>query len=133
MRRWLPISIVLGTVVVGFLALYLRTSEDPPFVPEAAPIATIASVSYTDSFAKGTHTISGKATVGTRCTPLTAAAVLTEGAPPVIRIDLTAPADESVCLTLDTVRTFEVTIAAPEDSPIELYANMELVTLVESL
>lgn len=131
MRRWLSIIIVLGTVIIGFLALYLRTSEDVPFVPEAPPPATIESVSFTSSYEDGVHTITGEATVGTRCTPLTSRATLTEGVPPVISVDLTAPVDESVCLRLKTVKEFEVTIEAPEDAPIELYANTVPVTPVE--
>lgn len=131
MRRWLSIIIVLGTVVIGFLVLYLRTSEDVPFVLETPPPATIESVSFSSSFKNGVRTITGEATVATRCTPLTALATLTDGVPPVIRVDLTAPVDESVCLRLKTVKEFEVTIEAPEDSPIELYANTASITPVD--
>lgn len=133
MRRWLSIIIVLGTVVIGFIALYLRTSEDVPFVPEAPPPATIESLTYTSSFEDGVHTITGEASVGTRCTPLTAVATLTEGVSPVIRVELTAPIDETVCLRLKTVKEFEVTIEAPEDSPIEFYANTVPITPIEQI
>lgn len=121
-RSWLSIAILFAIVIVGFLALYLRTTDGVVPAREPEPPIRIEGITYEHSFEDGTHFFSGTATVPTRCTPLTATTTLSDG---VIRVELAAERIEGVCLELRTERSFDAEIEAPEGTAFEFYGNGE--------
>lgn len=113
------IVVFLGTVLFA-----LRTSEAPHTTEPLTASSTPPAVSLKDSYKKGAHTLTGSLTVPTPCHSVTASAsFLPSEVPPTIRVDVDAPADDGLCLTLPTDKTFSLSVSAPQDVPTVVYVN----------
>lgn len=125
-RSWLSIAILFAIIIVGFLALYLRTTDGVAVEEAQEEPIRIGSVTYEHSFEDGVHSFSGTASVPTRCIAVTATTSVADGTPASIRIELSAPKAEGICLELPAEREFAVEAEAPEDASFEFYGNGEI-------
>jgi hypothetical protein len=129
MRTWVTLGIFIAVLAAAFSVYALHISESTPPKPEASVTgAAITDISITDTYKKGVHTIKGTATVPTPCTLLSADISASSSTPPVIRIDLTAPLDEGMCLHVPKTVPFTLTVTAPADASTTVYANTVLAT-----
>jgi len=122
-RLTVSLGIIFVIALAGFLSLYLTTTEGPVTPASEPPLPAISIVSLADRYADGVHTVTGVATVPTRCMPITTAARVTEEERPMIRIDLSASDDGEVCLALPAKREFTVDVEAPNDATLVIYGN----------
>lgn len=125
MRLWPSILIVTLIVIVGFLTLFLRTTEAPS---GDAPVALrIVSVSYASEYEENGYALSGTARVPNRCLTVAAAAAYDAGNN-IITIALTNDPIKGICLEVETDVPFEVFVEAPEEATVAFTANGESIT-----
>lgn len=125
----LAITIALGLFVltgVAYLALHIESSiAKDEYVRVEAPQVTLSEDSE-----DGIRSFRGEVMVPTRCTPVTASALLSDGG---VRIDVTFGEDEDICLALPEAKEFLVEIEAPEDALVGAFVNQAKATVVDSL
>ena len=111
--------IILGILVIGFILFVPRgTVQSPSVVSNAEDQA--AAVIVSDSFKKGTHTITGSIEVRNACVGVAAeASVQGDPTQPAgILIAVTRTPTEGICLELPTKVTFQKKVSAPKGTPI---------------
>ncbi len=119
MKRWIIavcVLVVLGAAAYAYLASR-QAGEPIPVLNESVETYT---VSLDDSYADGVHTIEGSVTLATLCHSVEATGTTVAGN---IRIDLTVPALEGVCLQRAAVHEFSVNAEAPEEAQIAVFVN----------
>jgi hypothetical protein len=111
--------IILGTIIIGFVLFVPKGKVQSPSAQVPAADA-LPAVSLSDTFKKGTHTISGSLEVHNACVAVAAeASVINDGATPRgIAVAITRTPSEGICLELPTRITFQKKVVAPKDLPL---------------
>ena len=127
-KRFGPPVIIL-LVVVGVTFFAVRTGKESPPKFTNTKEVVIPTVTLKDSYKKGTHTYAGSLSVPTPCHTVSATIAVTPGTPDAVRIDVTAPPDEGMCVQLVTTKTFSLTAKAGSDATVGVYVNGTLAPL----
>jgi hypothetical protein len=124
MRLWAAAAIILLVVVIGF-ALSVPRTGDLALEPAPTEDPVIPAVTFTDSFRRSVHTISGSVVAPNACAIVSATASVTGEASTTqgILVALSLTTDEGVCLQLPTPTKFETTVTAPAALPITVTVN----------
>lgn len=122
MRLWPSILIVTLIVIVGFLTLFLRTSEAPSIETVVSP--RILTAAYASEYEDNGYLFSGTARVPNRCLSVEVSGVY-DAADNVITISLSNAPDEGICLEIETDVAFEIFVEAPEGAIAKFTANGE--------
>ncbi|MEJ0053197.1 MAG: hypothetical protein WDN10_00515 [bacterium] len=117
-------------VSIAVFAFFIAHTEDGA-VPEkatesGAPAASLVSVKKTAS--KGVLTITGSVRTPTPCYTLDAKAQTASTTPPSIRVDLTVPPDDGICLQKSADQPFSLKISGAATAPLFVYLNGETAT-----
>ncbi len=118
-------AIIAVAIIIGF-ALSIPHARDGgvAVLPAGAPTTTPV-VAYRDAYRRGIHTITGSVLAPNSCTLVTATAtpITTGSSTSAIRLTLSMPADQGVCLQLPSTVTFSVQVKAPQNAPITATIN----------
>lgn len=128
MRTWILLGVFLGVFIIAFGIFVFKITPSPGVPPTTTDAAPVSGLQFTDTVKKGVHTIRGSAVAPTACTMLSAAVAAPAGTSTAIRVDLTVPRDEGICLTIPTTLSFSVSVGAPDTSPVQIYINNVLAT-----
>ncbi|HVX90526.1 MAG TPA: hypothetical protein VHC20_02705 [Candidatus Paceibacterota bacterium] len=139
MRFWIGIGIFVAVIVIAFALFVLHITGSPrtAIAPSVPSFATITDVHLSDTYSSksGLHTIKGSATVPTPCTSLTATSTVTQNgdasSTDTIRIDLRAPRDTGICLTVLDEKSFSLSVEASKSAEIVVYANGALASTTD--
>lgn len=135
-RFWVAAGLIALAVIIGF-AFSVPHTRDGKVQKKPAPVATTTPVvTLSDSYRKGTHTLSGSVMAPDACMSVSADASLFGAASSTatttqsvattserIELSLVMPADDGVCLQIPTKTDFSTTIDAPEGLPIDVTLN----------
>ncbi len=125
-RFWAAAAII-AVIILGGFALSVPHTRDvgQPARPEA-PATTTPVVSLSDSYRRGTHTLSGTVLAPDACVIVTSSATTTEVASTEsIVLSIQMPPDSGTCLELPTPIPFTTTVDALKDAPITVTVNGE--------
>ncbi|HQU07837.1 MAG: hypothetical protein B7X04_01135 [Parcubacteria group bacterium 21-54-25] len=127
MRRTILIGLILVIVIgvgMGISSKHLSDGVRTPISAATSTPPVVTLVSLTDTYRRGTHTISGAVTVPTPCyAPVAQTTLVPSTTPPEIRLDLSVPIDTGICLQLPATTTFSVAQSAARDAVIAAYVN----------
>ncbi|HEX8946971.1 MAG TPA: hypothetical protein VF829_02030 [Candidatus Paceibacterota bacterium] len=125
---------ILGAAIVITIGIVLSSSRLSDGIrkalsDEATTTVPVSIASLTDSYRRGTHTVSGALVLPNACYTFDASASLAPSTTPqVIRVDISVPPDSGRCLALPATSTFSVTQAADQNAVITTYINGVLAT-----
>lgn len=126
-RLWTAAGIIAVIIVAGFVLSVPHTRELPrATTSDNTAIAPTPSVTVSDTYKKGVHTLVGSVTAPDACTPVTAVASVigdASSSPQGILLALSLPTDSGICLQLPTAVTFSTKITAPEGLPLSVTVN----------
>jgi len=132
MRRTFLIGIVLA-IFVG-IGIFISSEHLPDGMRVAMQVATsstpaITLASFSDSYHRGVHTLSGALITPTPCyIVVTQSTLVPSTTPPLIQLNLSIPQDTGRCLDLPATTTFRVTQHSARDSVVNVYLNGILAT-----
>jgi hypothetical protein len=115
------VAVVIG--IAGFALFIPHANKGGEQSPHLEQSTMLPSVSLSDSYKKGIHTISGTVEAPTPCITLTADTSVASGTPDTISVMITMPADTGICLQVITDLPFNVTVAAGMDARIVALVN----------
>jgi hypothetical protein len=125
MRLWVSAGIIACVILVLF-ALSVPHTRDVAVKRKAeTEPSSVPAVSLRDTYKKGVHTLSGAVTVPNACTPVaaTASAIGEASSTTGIQLEVTYQIEPGVCLQVPTEVSFQATLAAPANIPIQLTVN----------
>ncbi len=125
MRLWAAGGILALVIIILFALSVPHAREVTAPARETAVPASPPPVTLTDSYKKGTHTLSGTVLAPDACSSVTVDAALAGDASTTesIALALTLPADSGLCLQVPTSVSFRTTLAAPAGLPIAVTVN----------
>lgn len=119
-------AIIIAGIILLLFVLSVPRAEGPAApAPAQKSAAAPPTVTLSDSYKKGMHTISGSVVAPDACTSVSAAATLVGDAanPQGISLALTMPSSTGVCLQVPTRLSFSAAFAAPAALPIKVMVN----------
>jgi hypothetical protein len=121
---WVSAAIIAVIVFIAF-ALSVPHTRDVLMREQAAATSSVPVVAVHDAYKKGMHTISGSILVPDACIPASASVTLSGDASSTqsILIAVTTEDDGGICLQVPTSDTFQMTLAAPANLPIQATVN----------
>ncbi|MDD3531091.1 MAG: hypothetical protein PHV99_00655 [Candidatus Pacebacteria bacterium] len=132
-RLWVLAAIIAFVILAGFVFSVPHTRDGAKPAKQSVPAST-PTVSFRDSFKKGTHTISGSLMASNACSIVTAQATLSDETSTAsgILLELSLPEDSGLCLQVPTKESFTTTVVAPAGLPITVTVNGILATTTPS-
>ncbi len=95
----------------------------PPPPPPPPPPPGMAAITATDSYADGTHTVSGVVTKPNACDTLVTAVTVDKSKPPVVSVTLKTTPASGTCTKTDATEKFSLSFQAPTDAVIKGTVN----------
>lgn len=125
MRRRTLLAIGTGLVVlvlgllVSYQTLYAPTAQRRALLEDDATTSPYHAT-YASSFSKGTYTVTGTIELPNQCHRIESAGVFENDT---VRVSVSVPPDEGICLEIPKEGDFKVTVDAPEGAAVEVYVN----------
>jgi hypothetical protein len=122
-RTLLAVGTGLLVLILGFFVSYQTL-----YAPEAQKRALLKEdtttnpyhATYTSTFSKGTYTVTGSIELPNQCHRVQAEGIFENG---VVRVSVSVPPDEGICLEISKEGTFKVSVDGEEGALVEVYVN----------
>lgn len=127
-KKILGVGAGLVVIVVGLLISY-QTLYAPTVarksLQQSENSETPYQATYISTYAKGSYTISGTIMLPNQCHRVETTGAFESG---VVRVTISVPSDEGICLEIPTQETFSLTVAGEEGATTEVLVNGMVVT-----
>ena len=119
MRSWILAFALLIALIAAYAFYAIHAGGGAAAGERATARATATFVSVKDTYSGGTHSISGIVLAPDACAEAVATTTIADG----IRVDVTVPASEGICLEVPTKEPFAASASGDADAVVSVYLD----------